>query len=434
MKKHWITTLALALSFLVVLSACTLPALAAEDPSSLSGTLNVALAGDVAPEAIPAWIKMFKEDYPNVTVNVAVVDGGNVALTFDPLVAADTMPDVTYVDASPYFLTLAERGYFLDISDRKGWDKQYDVIKETYTTSDGLHFAVADGMCAMVLYYNEDHFKAAGISEPPTNWDEFVEACETLKAAGFVPYGVAGAGPNNMCHSLLGFGIAYEIFANGYDPDWSRKAAEGPYDFGTPEWQKVLERAAYMRDQGYFQPGYESTDLHGCLRLLASGEVSMSVHYSMQAGNIFINDDVHLNCTTVPWNPAGQPQVNIASASQGFALGRNNSGNLELAKIFFDYISYDHADVLQNMNHMIPPFKDKADMPNAIVDPPIQAFWDKATQLLTQPGVPELLMTTMMYDQAKVFMQEVILGMAEPNMIGEYLNPTQEEYVASIGR
>lgn len=403
------------------------------DESSISGTLNVALAADMAPDSVTEWTKMFKEDYPDVTLNVTLIDASNYQLTIDPLVAADNMPDVTGVAAADYFYNLADKGYLKDVTASKGWDKQVDFLKEKYTSPSGVKFAVANGLSTMILYYNEDHFADAGISAPPENWEEFVEVCEKLKAAGHVPYAVAGGGPNNLGHSFVGFGVAYEIFASGYDPDWAKKAKEGPYDFGTAEWQKVLEKVAYMRENGYFQSGYESADLYEVLRMLAAGEASMSIQQSAQASNIFIDENVNLNCTLVPWNEKGQSQVGISTASDGYALGRNDNDVDELAMIFFDYVSYDNAYIYQNLTGGVSPFKSKDDMPKAIVDPRVQAAWDK-NSILPQTGLPVQSFTDPLYAQVKVFVQEVTHGLAEPDMIGEYLNPAQEEYVAGIGQ
>ncbi|MHA6630006.1 extracellular solute-binding protein [Pseudonocardia sichuanensis] len=38
-----------------------------------------------------------------------------------------------------------------------------------------------------VLYYNADLLAAAGVDEPPATWDEFLAACERLRAAGTTP-------------------------------------------------------------------------------------------------------------------------------------------------------------------------------------------------------------------------------------------------------
>ncbi|QGQ99044.1 extracellular solute-binding protein [Paenibacillus psychroresistens] len=41
-------------------------------------------------------------------------------------------------------------------------------------------------------FYNKSAFVKAGIATPPTTWDELVEACKKLKAAGYIPIGIGG--------------------------------------------------------------------------------------------------------------------------------------------------------------------------------------------------------------------------------------------------
>jgi ABC-type glycerol-3-phosphate transport system substrate-binding protein len=128
-----------------------------------------------------------------------------------------------------------------------------------------------------LLYYNIDQFEQAGVTSVPTNWQEFLDCCQKLKDAGFQPLAVAGASPNNLGHSFISFGIAHEIVASGYDPNWNTKARDGEYDFSTPEWQSILDKAVVLRDAGYFQRGYESADLYECMRAVTAGEVAMTI-------------------------------------------------------------------------------------------------------------------------------------------------------------
>lgn len=405
----------------------------AEGNKDISATLDVALAADMAPNSVTEWVRMFNEEYPNIKLNVTLVDASNYTATFEPLVAADAMPDVLAVAPHDYYRNLAEKGYLLDCGEEDGWDRQVSFVQDAYTSENGLRFGVSNGVSTLVLYYNEDHFEKAGITELPTCWEEFLECCDKLKAAGFAPLAVAGAGSNNLGHSFMGFGIAYEVYGSGYDKEWVKNVMGGEYDYDVDAWKRVLERLAYLRDKEYFQKGYESADLYEVLRLLAAGEASMSVQQTSQAGNIFLDNGVRLNCMPVPWNYRGQPNVAISWPCDGVGLGRNdnNEKNLEAAKIFFNYVTYENAWVYQNMVGGLSPFLSTEDMPKAIVDNRIQAAWEVNAQL-EQSGLPAISFPAPVYAQARNFVQEVALGLAEPDMIGEYLNAAQAEYAATL--
>lgn len=225
------------------------------EQKALSGELNVALAADIAPDSVTEWTKMFKKDYPDVKLNVLLQDASDYSALLQPLVAAGELPSVLGIGCTDWFSTLADKGLLLDVSHTPGWKAQNDVLKKMYTSRNGVKFAVANGVETELLFYNIDHFNQAGIDKVPENWNEFLDCCKKLKDAGFQPLAAAGASPNNMGHSFISFGIAHEIVASGYDPEWNVKALKGEYDFSTPEWQRVLEKTVILRDAGYFQRG-----------------------------------------------------------------------------------------------------------------------------------------------------------------------------------
>ena len=85
------------------------------------------------------------------------------------------------------------------------------------------------------------------------------------------------------------------------------------------------------------------------------------------------------------------------------------------------------------MSGTIPPWIDAAaDMPNAIVNEKLKTAWDASNALTTKSLEPQQAFTAIVYEQVKQFVQAVILGNAEPNQIGDYLNPAQQEYLATL--
>lgn len=124
--------------------------------------------------------------------------------------------------------------------------------------------------------------------------------------------------------------------------------------------------------------------------------------------------------------------MGIIIAGDGYAMGKNSKDNKELAEIFFNYVSYDKAYVYQNLSGTIPPFKDSADMEKAVVNEKLLAAWDANNALAIKSLEPQQAFTAIVYEQVKQFVQAVVLGNAEPNQIGEYLNPAQQEYLATI--
>jgi multiple sugar transport system substrate-binding protein/raffinose/stachyose/melibiose transport system substrate-binding protein len=300
-------------------------------------------------------------------------------------------------------------------------------------THNGVAYGIPQAKNTVFCYYNIGYFEAAGITELPTNFDEFIEVCEKLKAAGYRPFGIAGAGPNNMAHSLVSQGILYQIIESGYDPDWVEKANAGEYDYDTRQWRHLLDKAVILRDGDYFQPGFKSADYTEAVRVMAMGEVAMTFHQNilyMQLVPEAKKNGFDIGIMPIPWNDPGQQQCGQWSFEGGPALGDNDNGMEKVADVFFDYIAYDKYYLFQNQTAATSPFE--TDPPDLIVDEFLAKNVEIINGLSVTGGYAALVFPAPVYSQVKNFIQEVIFGTAAPEDIGEFLNPAQQEYADSI--
>ena len=109
------------------------------------------------------------------------------------LVAADETPDVFIVSPGPNLTDYVSPGVTapLDSYLEDGW-------KDTFTsdavfsqmTYDGQIYAVPLNIAAACAFYNTEMFESAGVAVP-TNWDEMLDACEKLQAAGYTPISIS---------------------------------------------------------------------------------------------------------------------------------------------------------------------------------------------------------------------------------------------------
>ena len=60
------------------------------------------------------------------------------------------------------------------------------------STYGGKHYGVPLTMNIVGLFANMDLLKSVGYDEIPGTYDEFIECCDALKAAGIIPFGCAG--------------------------------------------------------------------------------------------------------------------------------------------------------------------------------------------------------------------------------------------------
>jgi len=175
-------------------AAGTTEAATTEAAENVSGKIRIAgLWTGGEGDSFKAVLDGFRAKYPDVTV------------TYQP--AGEDLPTIlaTGVEGGnpPDLASLSSPGVIKDFATRgalKPIDFATDGIKENYsqsfvdlTTFDGKTYGVVfKGANKSTVWYNTKAFEDAGV-EPPTTWDEFLKAGETLKASGVTPYSIGAA-------------------------------------------------------------------------------------------------------------------------------------------------------------------------------------------------------------------------------------------------
>ncbi len=112
------------------------------------------------------------------------------------LAAINEMPDIFFTWEAGYLETLVENDRVLpidELSSRQGpW---YDIFEDgvfQHLTFHGKIYAVPMQQTIVVVFYNKDVFSGANLDIPET-WDQFLLACETVKASGVTPMFIHGS-------------------------------------------------------------------------------------------------------------------------------------------------------------------------------------------------------------------------------------------------
>jgi len=154
-------------------------------------------------EFMDAFNEDFQAKYPNITVDMSVVNANDLSTVTQTRLNAN---DVDVVDmfgfanaAQPYmknvtppnWQTLIDAGLIMDISDQP-FVQNYDTATiEDAGTYNGKVYEINLGRVSYSgIYYNKDLFAANNVTVP-TTWDELVAACETFNAAD-IPCMTAG--------------------------------------------------------------------------------------------------------------------------------------------------------------------------------------------------------------------------------------------------
>lgn len=92
--------------------------------------------------------------------------------------SASELPDLVILD-SPDHASYTSMGIFADVTGKFDVSNYYEGPVES-CSMDGSLYGVPFGCNCLALYYNQDMFDEAGITEAPTTWDELKETAEKL--------------------------------------------------------------------------------------------------------------------------------------------------------------------------------------------------------------------------------------------------------------
>ena len=214
MKK--VVALLLALTLLLGLAACgakeeaepaqeetaQTPAVQEEEPAEEAAEEheNVSIeAFIVATEWQDNWDEMearFEEQYPWIDVQ-SVGDAANGATFIAARQASDDLPDITLLDNTETWRLLADEGKVADLSDRPVCANIPQSYLDAFTYN-GTLMGITHGSAFSTMFYNMQQLNDAGWDAPPANWEELLQCCADLQAAGYSPLAISGGKTTTM--------------------------------------------------------------------------------------------------------------------------------------------------------------------------------------------------------------------------------------------
>ena len=127
-------------------------------------------------------IAQFESENPDITVRWVDVPWADMQSKILTAVSAGTAPDV--VNLNPDFAAqLAGRNAWLELDDRISESDRQAYLPKIWqaNTLDGRTFGLPWYLTTNVTIYNKDLLEQAGISQPPTTYEELAEAAEQIR-------------------------------------------------------------------------------------------------------------------------------------------------------------------------------------------------------------------------------------------------------------
>lgn len=136
---------------------------------------------------------------------------------------------------------------------------------------DGKHYLLPITQHYVAFFYNKAVFERVGI-QPPANWEEFLAACDQLKANGITPIGL---GSKNQWPAQFWF----DYLLLRTQPMAVREALmSGELPYTAPEVVSTFELWKSLIDKGYFNADPNNQDWHELpLKGISEGTVGMTL-------------------------------------------------------------------------------------------------------------------------------------------------------------
>lgn len=138
------------------------------------------------------WIQgaadAYHEQHPNVTIKIVEQATDTFIESFQAAASAKQGPDIGAQWATGPVLTQVWAGAIAPLSDLVPADEVAHWLYTAENTYNGKVWAMPVYFIGIPWVYNKQLFSEAGIASPPSTWDEFISACNTLRANGVTPF------------------------------------------------------------------------------------------------------------------------------------------------------------------------------------------------------------------------------------------------------
>jgi len=243
-------------------------------------------------QALTAIADRYNEAQDRVNVSIQSQGVGYIELqqAYERAIPADDLPAIAILEDT-YTQSLADLGTVLPAAQCAAADGYEDyeeflpIVTDYYSVPGTVNGEETDvllpgavNLATALLYYNRDHFRAAGLDpdDPPETLDEVAEAARALRDAGVTeqPF-VWNMQPWMVEFWLTGAGGPLVDNNNGRDLEGAQAAA-----FDNPTTHRLYEFLAGMRDEGLINalPGTDGQFDH--YFAMGLGQASMTVETS----------------------------------------------------------------------------------------------------------------------------------------------------------
>jgi ABC-type glycerol-3-phosphate transport system substrate-binding protein len=391
--------------------------------SAQDNTLEMWWWGEQELPGLQAFVDESVAAYKEAAVKTMLQDTAVVISQFQTAAAAGTAPDVQYLWNGIYHMESVWLGYL------RGLDGlvNADVIEASNPTLlsryGGNVYRVGWYPIPMLWYYNKDVFEKAGLDAdtPPKTWDEFLAACEKIKAIGVSPVG-GGIQDGYWGEWYLGHALPQNL-------DSVSEALDlfiGEKDFREPKYYELWSRLEELKKAGFLNDDMASTELYPGIDMLVAGKIGMGESVGTRLPADSKATGGRIGVMVMPVYGSGKLAGKPIMDTQGLGIA-TDSKDPEAAAAFLAFLhSPERLKAFWEKTGWIP--SNTNFDTSVITDPAVAAMWKDWAM---SPNIPYVSNLTpgQFYEQAMVpAAQQVIAGEITGEQAGELAARVVQEW------
>ena len=308
--------------------------------------------------------------YKDATVKPMLQDTAVVISQFQTAAAAGNAPDIQYLWNGIYHMESVWLGYLQALNGLVS-----DAVIEASSPTLLSHFGgnvyrVGWYPLPMMWIYNKDVYDKAGLNAdvPPKTWDEFLNACDKVKATGVSPFG------GGIQDGYWGEWFTGHAFAQNADsPGEIIDLFTGVRDFREPKYCEQWVKLEDLKKKGFLNPELSSTELYPGIDLTVAGKVGAGLSIGSRLPADSKTSNGRIGTMVMPVYGKGKLAGKPILDSQGLGISAK-SPNQKAAAAFLEYLhSPERLKVFHELTGWIP--ADKNFDTSVITDPSVVEMW-----------------------------------------------------------
>lgn len=314
--------LASAVSVLAVgalaLSGCTADSSGSGDGGDTSMTLWHNSTTGPGVEFWEQTVADFEKDNPGVTIEIQSIQNEDLDGKLQTALNSGDAPDIFLQRGGGKMAAMVKAGQLKDLTDAISGPAADEIPDASYSANslDGKIYAMPVAVLPGGLFYSQDLFDQAGITENPTTLDELEDATEALKAEGIDPIALGAKDAWPAAHWY------YWLALRECSSDTLAAAAD-EMDFSDECWVRAGEDLQTFADTEPFNSGFLTTPAQqgagSSAGLIANHQAAMELMGAWNPGVIGSLTPDQKPLADLSWFPF--PEVDGGDGEPGSMMG-----------------------------------------------------------------------------------------------------------------